>query len=170
MTTIEEAKKTMQEEIRKNTLNNEAIDALRETIEKMRHREINKSLETRFKKDHPEYNASYAIEHGLFTFTIWGNGIEYNDKVYLCRSIHHYQGDLTWDTLLDECKCHYFADYNEQLEKEMALLPEIKKAQKEIEKIRKRFTPVKLEKTGRCSSQFSSTIRKLFPDVLDVQY
>jgi hypothetical protein len=49
-------------------------------LEKMEGKTISKRIETAFSKEYPEYSTYYEREHGMYHLTIWGNGIEYNDR------------------------------------------------------------------------------------------
>ena len=110
-----------------------AIKLLAAVVEKLAHTAgPNKRIATAFKKAHPEYTISYGTDYGLFRIRLWGNGLDYQDGLYLCWS----GSKNTWEELKAQIQISDFSDYLERLEAEEKLYPQLAVLEEQIGKLK----------------------------------
>lgn len=148
-------------------------DALKQVYEKLKHTQTpNKRIETEFKKLLPQYSAVYDVHCGsLYTFAVWGNGLDYNNRYYLCSNV-----SKGWEGIRESLEIMDNRDSLENLIKEEKYYQKLAKYQEQIKEIREKVKALKngyipktatVRKAEHFWDNFSYTTKKNFSELFD---
>jgi hypothetical protein len=150
-------------EIKGYQLKNKLIGMVRQALAEVEHRQrVDRSLVTAFEKLYPLYTISLVRQSGLFQLSVWGNGVEYNDRLYLVTNESLVSRD-GWAAIRAELDNMDMSDYIAQAEHDLTVLPELDEIDRQIAALREkaleiaRFDSDKLRTRG-----VSYTVRHLY--------
>lgn len=81
METTETIRKTIEDNIKREQRGTAIFDVMVETFKPFEGKPITKRLATALEKAMPNHTIYYEKEFGMFHIRIWGNGIEYKDRL-----------------------------------------------------------------------------------------
>jgi len=88
------------------------------------HATVTKAYKTAFDKLYPNYTCVYDRGSYQTTISVWGNGVEYNDRLFMCwnNSVLDEKGYAAFEYELER---NDTLDYIARLERELELLPQL---------------------------------------------
>lgn len=97
----------------------------RNVLEVIKHRAtVTKAYKTAFDKMYPGWTCVYSRDDWQTQISVWGNGVEYNDRLFMCwnNSVLDEKGYTAFEYELER---NDTLDYIARLERELELLPEL---------------------------------------------
>jgi hypothetical protein len=141
---------SIKKEISYNEHKSRVIEVVIECIKELSHdKKPSKKLETLIKnKLGDKYTVYLDLKHciTLFEVLVWGNGIDYNDRVFICGNNSYFESKGWVDTMLEACLISNLRDYNENLEQEIHLVQELTTIEEEIQYLKLRASELKKER------------------------
>lgn len=115
----------IREVIAKYQTRHELVVMARNVYETVKHRAtVTKAYKTAFDKMYPTYTCVYDRDDWQTTISVWGNGVEYNDRLFMCwnNSVLDEKGYGAFEFELER---NDTLDYIARLERELELLPKL---------------------------------------------
>ena len=105
------------------------LEGIRRAFEKTKHHQLFTGRVTNvIRAELPEYTVSDFSYTGLQNLRVWGNGLNYDESIYLCWSAH-----TPWQQGLEkELKRQDTSDYRERLRAELRILDEFEYLNQEV--------------------------------------
>ncbi len=113
----------------------EVIAALRKVFDKFSHYQtFTKRVLPFLREALPEYTVTIDVEGNRCIVKVWGNGIDYNDCVYITWSCLEQSKPIKWqDGFLRALERADLSDYAEREAHEKALIPQLEKLNTEVQ-------------------------------------
>jgi hypothetical protein len=134
---IEQAKQLIDERLSIYHKQHEAVLAILETIATLKGRKnIDKTLKTAFDRLFPQYTSYYERGY-LLSFSVWGDGLDYSNQVYLVISSDKVAVE-GWAAVEEDARRHLRTDYIDQLQGEYDQLEHLEAIAIEIDDLTQR--------------------------------
>lgn len=154
--------------IAKYQVTHKLVNMVREVVQALANRKrVDAGFKTAFLKLYPDYAVSYQRGDWQTQITIWGNGVEYNDRLFMCWN-NSALDEKGYSAFADECERCDPWDYIVRLEGEIELLPQLDAIQAKINALKEEAQALcsfKVEGSlvGRNSGYASYTLQEFYP-------
>lgn len=125
----------IREVIAKYQIRHNLVVMARNVWETVKHRAaVTKAYQTAFAKMYPDYTCVYNRGDWQTTISVWGNGVEYNDRLFMCwnNSVLDEKGYGAFEFELER---NDTLDYIARLECELELLPQLDAIKAQIDEL-----------------------------------
>lgn len=153
--------------IAKYQARHELVVMARNVWEVVKHRAtVTKAYKTAFDKMYPAYTCVYDRGDWQTTITVWGNGTDYNDRLFMCwnNSVLDEKGYGAFEFELER---NDTLDYIARLERELELLPQLDAIKAQIDELSAKARDLcnfRIESPlNRESWSASYTLQELYP-------